>query len=375
MKKKPSIFIIGGGLAGLSNAILLSRAGFTVSLAERKSYPFHKVCGEYVSNEALAFLADLGLYPADLNAATISELVISSPSGNQLESPLAMGGFGISRYVLDHALYQIALRLGVQFLTGEKINNISFTGEQLNIHSANKSYDADIVIAAYGKRSNLDQKLNRQFFYQRSPYMAVKYHIRGDFPKDTIRLDNFEGGYCGLNKIEDDLYCLCYLSENKHLKKYGTITEMEQKVLMKNPFLKTVFKQAQFIWDKPAIINEIAFESKPLIENHILMCGDTAGMIAPLCGNGMAMAFHAAKILANTIINSCNNGFDEKVRSHIEKAYQQEWHQQFAFRLNRGRYMQRIFGHQLLSEVAIGSLKHFPALMRYLVKQTHGKSF
>lgn len=120
MKKKPSIFIIGGGLAGLSNAILLSRAGFMVSLAERKNYPFHKVCGEYVSNETLAFLADLGLYPGDLNASAIHTLMISSPSGNLLEAPLTMGGFGVSRYALDHSLYQIALAEGVQFITGEK---------------------------------------------------------------------------------------------------------------------------------------------------------------------------------------------------------------------------------------------------------------
>lgn len=375
MKKKPSIFIIGGGLAGISNAILLSRAGFMVSLAERKNYPFHKVCGEYVSYEVLPFLSDLGLHPEDLNASSIHKLVISSPSGNQLKTPLEMGGFGISRYTLDHALYQIALAEGVQFITGEKINDISFESEQFNIHSANNSYHADIVIAAYGKRSNLDQKLNRQFFYKRSPYMAVKYHIRTDFPADTIRLDNFEGGYCGLNKIEGDLYCLCYLSENRHLKKYGTITEMEHKVLMKNPFLKTTFEQSEFIWDKPETINEIAFESKPLIENHILMCGDTAGMIAPLCGNGMAMAFHAAKILAHTIIDHCNNGFDEKIRYSIEQAYQMQWYQQFAFRLSKGRVIQRLFGHHLLSEVAIGSLKHFPALKRYLVRQTHGNEF
>ena len=50
-----------------------------------------------------------------------------------------------------------------------------------------------------------------------------------------IRLDNFEGGYCGVSKIEDDQYCLCYLSETANLKKYSGIPEMEEQVLFRNP--------------------------------------------------------------------------------------------------------------------------------------------
>ncbi|WP_316744273.1 NAD(P)/FAD-dependent oxidoreductase [Pedobacter antarcticus] len=374
MKNKPDIFIIGGGLAGLTSAILLSKSGFEVSLAERKKYPFHKVCGEYVSNEVLALLSEIGVLPGDLNASHIRKLIVSSPSGKYLEASLTMGGFGISRYTLDEALYQIASKHGVKFITGEKITSISFEENKFNICSADHKYNADIVIGAYGKRSNLDQKLDRKFFYNRSPYMAVKYHIRSDFAKDTIRLDNFEGGYCGLNKIEDDLYCLCYLSENRHLKKHGSIAEMEKQVLMKNPFLKDVFEHADFVWTRPETINEIAFDSKPLIENHILMCGDTAGMITPLCGNGMAMAFHAAKILSDIIISGCDKGFDNRSRTQLEQAYQQQWQKQFALRLRTGRYIQRFFGSEILSEAVIGGLKYFPALTRYLVKQTHGST-
>lgn len=372
MKNKPDIFIIGGGLAGLTNAILLSKSGFEVRLAERKKYPFHKVCGEYVSNEVLALLAEMGVLPGDLNASYIRKLIVSSPSGKYLEAGLAMGGFGISRYTLDEALYQIAGKQGVKFITGEKITDISFEENKFRIDSAEHQYNADIVIGAYGKRSNLDQQLDRSFFYHRSPYMAVKYHIRTDFAKDTIRLDNFDGGYCGLNKIEDDLYCLCYLSENRHLKQHGSIAEMEKEVLMKNPFLKDVFEHADFVWTRPEAINEITFDSKPLIENHILMCGDTAGMITPLCGNGMAMAFHAAKILSDIISSRCDKGLDDQIRTQLEQTYQRQWQKQFAFRLLTGRYIQRFFGSEILSEAVVGGLKYLPAVTRYLVKQTHG---
>lgn len=375
MNKKPNIFIIGGGLAGLVNAILLSKSGFEVTLAERKVFPFNKVCGEYVSNEVLPFLKSLGLDPEEIGASKIDKLIVSSPSGNKIKADLDLGGFGISRYNLDNELYKIAVAQGVTFILKEKVNDISFVDNHFNIQINNQTIIADIVIGAYGKRSNLDQKLNRSFFYKRSPYLGVKYHIKSDFPKDTIQLDNFKGGYCGINKIEQDLYCLCYLTENKHLKKYGSVKALEEVVLMKNPHLKEIFTHAEFVWDKPETINEISFEKKSLVENHILMCGDTGGMIAPLCGNGMAMAIHSAKILSETIIQLGQNKLDLLSRNKLEARYHQEWNSHFKWRLNNGRAIQHIFGNSTLTNSAVKLVSHFPGLLNLIIKKTHGTPF
>ncbi|MFC5282526.1 NAD(P)/FAD-dependent oxidoreductase [Pedobacter alpinus] len=373
--KKPKIIIVGGGLAGLTSAILLAKKDFEVVLIERKSYPFNRVCGEYVSNEVLPFLQSIGFKPNDYGAAKINKLVITSPKGNSLKTNLDLGAFGISRFELDIALYQIALKAGVTFLLEQKVNNVTFKDQILEVELNNKTLQADLVIGAFGKRSNLDQKLKRNFFYQRSPYVGVKYHIKTDFAKDLIQLDNFKGGYCGLSKIEKDLYCLCYLAENKYLKQYGSIAAMEENILYQNPLLKNHFKNSQFIWEKPETINEISFEKKSLIENHILMCGDTAGMIAPLCGNGMAIAIHSGKILAEEIIANCSNGLTPQKRLNLEAAYVKNWNNQFALRLKIGRGIQNLFGNNILTEIAVASLKKLPFLTQEIVKKTHGNSF
>lgn len=375
MKQKLSICIIGGGLAGLTNAILLSRSGFPVTLIERKTYPFHKVCGEYVSNEVLPFLKGLGIVPEQLGASRISKLALSSPGGRTLSAALDLGGFGLSRFKLDHTLYKMALIEGVQFFEGEKVNDVLYSGGKFKITIAAGQLEADLVIGSFGKRSNLDQKLMRPFFYKRSPYMAVKYFVRGDFSHDTIHLDNFDGGYCGFNKVEEDLFCLCYLTENKHLRTYGSIPAMEQEVLMKNPVLKKIFDRAEFVWDRPESINEIAFERKSLVDMHILMCGDTAGMIAPLCGNGMAIAFHSAKILSDHIIRLCKDGINEKIRVQLEHEYMHSWHREFAFRLKVGRGIQRLFGRPLLSELMLGTIARVPSALPALMSKTHGWPF
>ena len=92
--KHYDVIIIGGGLAGLTTAILLSGKSKKVLVIEKKTYPFHKVCGEYVSNEVLPFLKSIGFDPFEYGATNISKLRISTPSGKNIISPLGLGGFG-----------------------------------------------------------------------------------------------------------------------------------------------------------------------------------------------------------------------------------------------------------------------------------------
>lgn len=67
------IAITGGGLAGLSLAILQAKAGNSVVLFEKNSYPFHRVCGEYISLESWDFLESLGL-PLGRNESSIIKI-------------------------------------------------------------------------------------------------------------------------------------------------------------------------------------------------------------------------------------------------------------------------------------------------------------
>lgn len=368
------ILIVGGGLAGLTSAILLQKNGYQVRLIEKKKYPFHRVCGEYISNEVLPFLESLDIGVSELGPSRINRLAITSVSGKILQADLPMGGFGISRFKLDNMLYQHAESLGVEFIF-EKVDNIRFGEGKFRMSTpGNKVYESAIAIAAYGKRSNLDQKLNRSFFYRRSPYLGVKYHIKTDLPGNLIRLDNFQGGYCGVSKIEDDKHCLCYLSETAKLKKYSGIPEMEEQVLFRNPHLRNLFKNSEFLFEKPEVINEISFERKTLTENHLLFCGDSAGMITPLCGNGMAIAIHSGKILAESIMRFAKKGSNIN-RTALEQDYKLQWEKQFALRLKSGRLIQGLFGNTMASNLAVYTLDKFPSLTQILVKNTHGKVF
>ncbi len=365
------VLIIGGGIAGLVNAFLLSRAGLKVLVIESKNYPFHRVCGEYVSNEVKAFLEVNGLFPAELHPASVSRFMLTSVKGRSATMPLDLGGFGISRYAFDHFLYQKSRSAGSEFLLNKKALEIKFEEDRFCVGLNDGSQVVGkLVIGAFGKRSKIDQHLERPFLEQSSDFIGVKYHIKTDFLSDTIALHNFEGGYCGISQIENNLFNLCYLGTRRQLKKYGDIKTMEHAVLMRNPWLRQIFERAEFVSGNPLVINEISFKPKDPVVNHVLMSGDAAGLITPLCGNGVAMAIHSAKILSTLIFGFFDNTRD---RVQLERDYRHLWHQHFAVRLWVGRKTQNLFGGVFMSNLSVDLIRQVKPVAKLIMRYTHGK--
>ncbi|MFZ6011141.1 MAG: NAD(P)/FAD-dependent oxidoreductase [Bacteroidota bacterium] len=366
------VIIVGGGLAGLISSIQLAHAGVACLLIEKKSYPFHRVCGEYISNEAVPFLKRSGLYPADAHLPQIGLFQLSSVRGKQATMPLDLGGFGVSRFFFDSFLYQKASKSGVKFLLNTEVINISFQDDSFLIRTPLAEFEADVVIGAFGKRSRLDVQLDRSFMKARSPYAGIKYHIKTEHPDNLIALHNFEGGYCGISNVEDGRTNLCYLTHRDNLRRFGDIKSMEENVLYKNPLLKNIFKNSQFLFEKPEVINEISFQTKAPVEQHILMAGDAAGMITPLCGNGMAMAIHTAKILSECIVQFQRK---EISRQQMENMYAIEWTRNFSARLWAGRKIQALFGNSVTSNIAVNMALYIRPIAETIVRNTHGKVF
>ncbi|MBC7874542.1 MAG: NAD(P)/FAD-dependent oxidoreductase [Ferruginibacter sp.] len=368
--------IVGGGLAGLALSIQLARLGHRIVLFEKEQYPFHKVCGEYISLEAWDFLTDLGVDLDRMKVPIITRLQVSSPNGKLLQHDLPLGGFGISRYKLDHTLAQLALKAGVVLKENTKVNDVVFNENEFIIDTAQQTFRAKLVCGTYGKRSNIDIKWKRPFTAAKSKlnnFIGVKYHIRGDYPANTIALHNFKNGYCGIVKIEDDKYNLCYLTTAANLQKSnGDIRLMEQTILSQNPYLKKIFTGSTMLSEAPLTISQISFDRKSQVENHVLMIGDAAGMITPLCGNGMSMALHGSKLVSGPIHKFLQG---QTTREKMETRYSFQWQRQFARRLRTGRRIQRLFGRKWLSNMFIPLLKPFPRLVDSLIRMTHGKPF
>lgn len=371
------VSIIGGGLAGLALSIQLKNRGCKVVLFEKEQYPFHKVCGEYISLESWDFLISLGLPLDNMDLPIIKKLIVSSPDGNCLQHSLKLGGFGISRYTLDNELKKIAVENGIALHDHCKVDDVSFKGSHFELQTSLGVFTSRVCCGSFGKRSNIDVKLKRDFIHQKNNklnnYIGVKYHLKIDGPADTIALHNFKDGYCGISKIEDDKYCLCYLTNAANLKlNNNSIPAMEKNLLYKNKHLKNIFENSEMLYKSPVTISQISFSKKTQVENHMLLLGDAAGMITPLCGNGMSMALHSSKIA-----NSCIEDFLQGriTRKGMENEYAKSWSKTFAKRLVTGRLIQSMFGKEWTTNKFISVMKQFPGLTNSLIRKTHGTPF
>jgi len=363
--------IVGGGLAGLVSAIHLSKHGIEVLVIEKNPYPKHKVCGEYISNEVLPYLQSLGVEPFKLGAKKINRFMLSTPKNKVIETELPLGGFGISRYTLDYTLAQRAKENGANVVQ-DTVTDINFLDDEFRVTTKNGgSHKAKVVIGAHGKRSNVDIALNRNFIKNKSPFLAVKTHLKGDFPDDLVALHNFRGGYCGLSKVENDHINACYIADFKSFQKFKNIQHFQEEVLYKNAFLKTIFENSEPVFSKSLTISQLSFSSKNPVKQHIPMCGDSAGMIHPLSGNGMSMAIRSAQMLSKLLIDYFNGLI--KSRTLIEKMYEKAWNNEFKKRLKTGHIVASLFKMDHFSELMMLGLKGFPGLLPKIIKKTHGK--
>jgi 2-polyprenyl-6-methoxyphenol hydroxylase-like FAD-dependent oxidoreductase len=140
-----TVVIVGGGLGGLLAVLQLAKQGIPVTLFERKRYPFHRVCGEYISNETAPFLRSLGVYPNVFQPPVIRELQLTSVNGRAVTLPLDLGGFGISRFAFDAFLVQHVKAAGATVKEQSEVTQVTFNGQGFDVMAEGKPWSADMA--------------------------------------------------------------------------------------------------------------------------------------------------------------------------------------------------------------------------------------
>lgn len=364
------VIIAGGGLAGLTSAIHLSKSGLKVLIIEKSAFPKHKVCGEYLSREVLPYLEWLGIDLLAQKPALISRVQISTPGGKSIETLLPLGGIGISRFSLDHLLLEKALSQGCVLLQdtvlGIKQQDAGFEVSTV----ANGTFYARNALGAFGKRSNLDVELNRSFRNMASGWLGVKCHYKADFPDDLVAVHHFKGGYCGVSQVENGVVNICYLATYADFKRFKNIHAFQENVLNLNPHLNRILKSCEPLFDEPLSIGQVSFAGKEKVESGILMLGDAAGLIHPFCGNGMAIAIHTAKIASELISEQLHSGL---TIPELNRRYIRLWDQNFSARIRISKIWASVIRHELASDLLLLSLTRLPFILPQLIKQTHGR--
>lgn len=333
-----TIVIVGGGPAGATTAALLAKAGRDVLLLERDTFPRDKLCGEFLSGDARAWLAKSGAEGIVADGATIRAARFSS-NGRTAEIALPIAGIGLSRRSLDAALFEHAARCGAEVRAGVEVDAIERDADRFVVHAGEDRFEAALVIGAHGRRARIDKQLERPFAERRHPYVGLKRHHRASsFTLDGfVELHAFDGGYCGMSHVEGGVVNVCMLLAEPFVRAIGgakwptVVAAIRARSTTLDKRLATLDAV-----DEPCAVAQVPFVDKARHKDGVLFVGDAAGMIAPLTGDGQAMALESAVLLAELINEHGIQG------AALGARWDRTWRRRFQGRMRLARGLQRL---------------------------------
>jgi flavin-dependent dehydrogenase len=379
MSEMFDVAIVGGGIAGCAAAIELARKNLRVVVFETKSYPHHKVCGEFLSPECTILLDELGLTAAirSVKPTAIDTVCITAPDGTSWQSKLPGTAIGLSRYTLDNLMAEQARGCGVDFRESTTVTQIhgrldtTFT---LDVRTATRhdSIQARAVIGAHGKRSPIDRTLKRAFLKTPQPFVGLKAHFYGPPLPGRIHLYTFPGGYCGLSEIENGQVNVCLLVRQEVFERVSTtspatITGFIDWMKTQNPALGAWLSAAQPVYQPWISIAQVPFVDKQTVVNDILMVGDSAGLITPIAGDGMGMALQASFIASRLLAEYLSGQISADCLRHH---YNTEWWSAFRLRLRLSRLLQAFMLRPRWLTLGLQLMNAAPMFGQFLVTHT-----
>ncbi len=292
--------IIGGGLAGGAAAARLGRLGAASLLLERETAAHDKICGEFLSVEAERHLAALGFDTERLGGARIDTIRLHA-GHRRAEARLPFVATGVTRRTLDAALLDHAAMLGAEVRRGVTVRQIA-GGRAV---TAEGSVDAGALLLATGKHELrgqgrdaagvIDDLVGFKQFFRCTP--ALRRALAG-----VVAITIFDGGYAGLQCVENDRLNLCLLVSRDRLKAVGGAWPALFAALLKEPGL-ALLADAEALLARPLTIASVpyGFLARPDAGDPVWRLGDQAAVIPSFCGDGMAMALHSGRLAADML--------------------------------------------------------------------------
>ncbi len=296
---RDEVLVLGGGVAGCATSIALARKGRSVTLIEREPTPRHKVCGEFLSGEALEDLHALGIDVPALGAVPIDYVRLAA-ARRAAEAPLPFHAASLTRKALDSALIAEALTAGVHVERGRSVQSLSRTTANLwqaKLDDGTR-YEAPTTFLATGKHDlrghgrpkDPHQWIALKMYYRLSPAQTVDL-------ADASELTLYSGGYGGIQPVEGGITNFCCVVKRWYfaragLRWDGLLTKMQQDC----PHLAMRLAGAEPLLDKPIVVTHIPYGYiRGTTEDGLYCIGDQAAVIPSFTGDGISIALHSAR--------------------------------------------------------------------------------
>lgn len=351
--------IIGGGPAGSSAAIAVARLGASVVLFEARNFPRHKVCGEFLSAEALDVLASLLQ-----NLPTGRALLDSAPAiqrtrlflgTRMIEASVSPSALSITRYDLDFQLWMAAEAAGVAALANCEVTASEGSGP-FRLTTSGVSYSAKALIIAAGRWS--------QFTPDRTVptgprWIGVKGHFHELNPNPSTDLYFFRNGYCGVQPVAKDVINACAMVRSDRATSLPEVFALHAKLAERAAGWTPV--------TQPVSTAPVIYRSPQPVRSNVMFVGDAAAFIDPFVGDGISIALRSGRLAAQCV---CRFLSSETGLGEAATLYEEEYSRQFAPLLSAASRVRSLLSLPALAQAAAFELLRLPGVMPFVIHKT-----
>jgi menaquinone-9 beta-reductase len=355
---------IGGGLAGAAFALELARNGRRVIVLERTHGAHHKVCGEFLSEEAQAVLGSFGLDGHALGATPINRFRLVTGE-HHITTPLPFAAMGVSRFRLDEALLRAAERAGAEVIRGATVTGIDPGHGEVTVRVEGRTWRATAVALATGKHSL------RGLPRPAGPMVGFKLHFEPNAAArelaGVVQLVFFRDGYVGACLVEEGVLSVGWVMRDHLVRSVGSDWSAQSAHLARqSSFIGDLVTAARPLFAKPVATAAIPYgflRTKP-IAPEVFPIGDQLAVVPSFTGDGMAIALHTGLAAARAVL-----------AGRSAAAYQREvigWlRPQFRFAGGVGRFLEM----PMTCATVVATARVLPSLITGVAKATRLSRF
>jgi flavin-dependent dehydrogenase len=343
LKDDCDVAVIGGSLAGSAAACALARNRARVVVLEKARFPRPKVCGCFLSHEALPVLARMG-FGDELRkngAETITRFRLVRRDGIAVESQLPEPAISISRACLDSLAATAAERVGAKMRYGSTVLSIEGDLQKgFAIKGVGWELRARSVVGAWGRYSPLDGRLGRAFIRRKSSLFGFGKQFVGNGQRLAGRavLHFLEGGYVGLSRVEGGRVNLAGLVTAAVAKRvHSSLDELLSEAFRRSRALAADLEGLSPLTGPVLLSEPVHLGAHGALAGDVLCVGDAAGVIDPYTGTGMSLALLLGEAAAAPVAGFLSGALDADglKREHVRRHREITGHRFFFSRLFR----------------------------------------